>query len=75
MLRLRGGERPERLFSEAAAYFLVKSQEKASIVSETYHLKSVPCRPSANLPIDHVRDGTWRPMSEGARPPAVPTRP
>ena len=40
------GERPQRLFSEVAAYYLLQSQDKASIESETYHLKSVmPTKP------------------------------
>jgi integrase len=58
-LALRG-ERPERLFSEAAAYYLVKSQGKASIVSETYHLKSI--MPTiGHLLINQVHDGTLAP--------------
>jgi len=51
------GQRPERLFSEAAAHYLVKYQDKASIVSDTYHLKSV--MPTiGQLPIKLVHDGT-----------------
>ena len=51
------GKRPERSFSEAAAHYLLKYQDKASIVSETYHLKSV--MPTiGHLPIRHVHDGS-----------------
>lgn len=57
------GRRAERLFSEAAAYYLVQHQEKASIVSETYHLKSV--MPTiGHLPIHQVHDGTLAPHVE-----------
>ena len=57
------GQRPERLFSEAAAHYLVKYQDKASIVSETYHLKSV--MPTiGHLPIHQVHDGTLAPHIE-----------
>ena len=51
------GKRPERSFSEAAAQYLLKYQDKASIVSETYHLKSV--MPTiGHLPIRQVHDGS-----------------
>lgn len=50
------GKRPERLFSEAAAHYLLKFQDKPSIVNETYHLRSV--MPTiGHLPINHVHDG------------------
>ncbi|MBX3625351.1 MAG: tyrosine-type recombinase/integrase [Rhizobacter sp.] len=54
------GERPERLFSEAAAYYLLKHKGKPSLVNETYHLKSV--MPTiGHLPINQVHDGTLEP--------------
>jgi len=57
------GERPERLFSEAAAYYLLKHQDKASLVSETYHLQSV--MPTVgDLPINQVHDRTLGPHVE-----------
>lgn len=57
------GQRPARLFSEAAAHYLVKYQDKASIVSETYHLKSV--MPTiGHLPVHQVHDGTLAPHVE-----------
>lgn len=57
------GERPERLFSEAAAYYLLKHQDKASLVSETYHLQSV--MPTVgHLPINQVHDRTLAPHVE-----------
>jgi integrase len=54
------GERPKRTFSEAATHYLLQSQDKASIVSETYHLKSVMPTIGA-LPIDQVHDLTLAP--------------
>ena len=57
------GQRPERLFSEAAAHYLVKYQDKASIVNDTYHLKSV--MPTiGHVPIHQVHDGTLAPHVE-----------
>jgi integrase len=57
------GERTERLFSEAAAYYLLKHQDKASLVSETYHLQSV--MPTVGtLPINQVHDRTLAPHVE-----------
>jgi hypothetical protein len=54
------GDRPERLFSEAAAHYLQLNQEKISIVTETYLLKSV--MPSiANLALNQLHDGTLAP--------------
>jgi integrase len=54
------GERPERRFSEAAAYYLLKHKDKASIVSEAYHLQSV--MPTiGDLPINQVHDRTLAP--------------
>lgn len=54
------GRRPQRTFSEAAAHYLLKFQEKASIVSETYHLKSV--MPTiGHLPINQIHDGALAP--------------
>jgi integrase len=54
------GERPERTFDQAAAHYVLKHQGKASIVSETYHLKSV--MPTiGQLPITQVHDGTLEP--------------
>lgn len=57
------GERPERLFSEAAAHYLLQHQEKASIESETYHLQSV--MPTiGHLTLHQVHDGTLAPHKE-----------
>lgn len=57
------GKRPDRLFSEAAAHYLLKYQDKASIVSESYHLKSVmPFIGHLSLP--QVHDGTLAPYVE-----------
>jgi integrase len=57
------GKRPERLFSEAAAHYLVKFEDKPSIVTETYHLQSV--MPTiGHLPITHVHDGALVPHVE-----------
>jgi len=57
------GKRPERLSSEAAAHYLLKFPDKASIVSETYHLKSV--MPTiGHLPINQVHDGSLAPHVE-----------
>lgn len=54
------GERSDRLFSEAAANYLLKSSGKASLVSETYHLKSV--MPTiGHLPLSQVHDGSLQP--------------
>jgi integrase len=57
------GKRPGRSFSEAAANYLLKYQDKASIVSETYHLRSV--MPTiGHLPIHQVHDGALAPHVE-----------
>jgi integrase len=57
------GKRPERLFSEAAAHYLVKFEDKPSIVTETYHLQSV--MPTiGHLPINQVHDGALAPHVE-----------
>lgn len=56
------GQRAQRLFSEVAAYYLAQHQDKASIVSETCRLKSVPT--IGHLPIHHVHDGTLAPHVE-----------
>lgn len=51
------GKRAEPLFSEVAAHYLLKFQDKVSIVSDTYHLKSV--MPTiGHLPIAQVHDGS-----------------
>jgi integrase len=57
------GRRADRLFNEVAAHYLVKHQDKASIVSDAYHLKSV--MPTiGHLPIHQVHDGTLAPHVE-----------
>jgi hypothetical protein len=56
------GQRAQRLFSEVAAYYLAQHQDKASIVSETCRLTSVPT--IGHLPIHHVHDGTLAPHVE-----------
>ena len=53
------GKRPERSFSEAAAHYLLKFQDKPSIVSETYHLRSV-MPPSAICPSTKFTMAPWR---------------
>jgi integrase len=54
------GKRPQRLFGEVAAHHLLKHQDKVSIVSEAYHLKSV--MPNiGHLPISQVHDGSLEP--------------
>jgi integrase len=54
------GERPQRLFSEAAAHYLLLHQDKASIVTETYLLQSV--MPAiGHLPLTRVHDSTLAP--------------
>jgi hypothetical protein len=59
------GLRPDRVFSEVAAHYLLKHQEKPSIVSETYHLKSV--MPAiGHLPISQVHDGALAPHVAGS---------
>ena len=53
--------RPLRLFDEVAAHYLLKYQDKPSIVTETYLLRSV--MPSiGNLSIQQVHDGTLAPF-------------
>ena len=55
------GARPLRLFDEVAAHYLLKYQDKPSIVTETYLLRSV--MPSiGNLSIQQVHDGTLAPF-------------
>ena len=55
------GERPQRLFDEVAAHYLLKYQDKPSIVTETYLLQSV--MPSiGNLTLKQVHDGTLAPF-------------
>lgn len=57
------GKRPERLFSEVAAHYLQKFEDKPSIVTETYHLQSV--MPTiGHLPINRVHDGALAPHVE-----------
>lgn len=57
------GKRPERLFSEAAAHYLLKFEDKPSIVTETYLLQSV--MPTiGQLPINQVHDGALAPHVE-----------
>lgn len=54
------GDRASRLFSEAAAHYLLLNQAKTSIVTETYLLKSV--MPSiGNVALDQLHDGTLAP--------------
>lgn len=57
------GKRATRLFSEVAAHYLLKFQDKASIVSDTYHLKSVMAT-IGNLAINQVHDGSLAPHVE-----------
>jgi integrase len=57
------GKRPERMFSEVAARYLLNYQDKPSIVSETYHLRSV--MPTiGHLLISQVHDGSLAPHVE-----------
>ena len=54
------GQRPERRFNEVATHYLLKHQDKPSIVNETYHLKSV--MPTiGHLPIHQIHDGALAP--------------
>lgn len=51
------GQRISRTFDEAAAYYLVRSDGKKSLVSEVYHLQAV--MPFiGHLPLDQVHNGT-----------------
>lgn len=55
------GSRPDRTFSEAAAYYLLKHESKASIVTETHMLQGVmPFIGQLLLP--QVHDGTLAPF-------------
>ena len=57
------GLRAQRSFSEAAAHYLLKYEDKPSIVSETYHLQSV--MPTiGHLPLDKIHDGALAPHVE-----------
>lgn len=54
------GERPQRLFSEVAAHYLLVHQGKASIVTEAYLLQSI--MPFiGHLALHQVHDGTLAP--------------
>lgn len=57
------GLRPQRLFSDVAAHYLLKHQDKPSIVNETYHLKSV-MPVIGHLPISQIHDGALAPHVE-----------
>ena len=57
------GLRAERTFSQVAAHYLLKYEDKTSIVSETYHLQSV--MPTiGHLPIRQIHDGALAPHVE-----------